>query len=469
MVKRNPSCDGCEKCGEKLDGMVQCCCTHTCHAICVTLEGGCEDGGYADCSCEEPAFTYLEYNQTTKSYKGEIGCGELLIDLEFVIKYCKDSETCVICLISNCLTSSYNESFDGECDNLVSCKPIPASTESCIGSIDQDGVLVGGIEHEWEVDVSGCGDTNCTSFVIKTVCTDRIFPEEITETAYEGGCIGCECLCQDLCITYRGHNTCEDGGKIAIDGDTWEFEVTRCSEADPDQQGRTISIVLQKNVYTEECELLVTTPYVDSMGVETTKETIVELNECPDIPYTKIWVDETEGDYFEFECWKCGLCPDELICICECDPDSPDGRGYVVPEILTLDWAGDDGQNSDSGSLSLIRHRELCYWEGRVIIHCFSNEGEPLRGIYTFIFQPGEDSGLGWCGWSIQVGFVVIDAYNNHIPFPPASCTNPILDAITSWSEGGGSWSTTCDCDPFDATYAAQPNEVTTIAMEVTE
>lgn len=473
----------CGKCGDKLSGSQTCCCTFTCHGICAVLEGGCEDDyeGPNACSCLEPAFTYLEFNTTSQTYVGELNCGDVSIDVEFSVRWCPDTQECMLCLNSDCLSASYGQLFDAACDNATSCYPIGASTINCIGEMQDDWTLLGGIEHIWEVDVRGCGDPNCTAYQIRTKCVGRIHPKPMTALENECGCEGCFCMCQEMCISYRGHNTCEDGARVPYDSlrGGWAMEVTECDEADPDQQGRAIEIILEKNQYTGGCQLRVTTPeVVDEMGTEETKVTIVDLTSCPDVPTTRIYVDTVQEDYFEFTCWKCGLCPDELICTCKCNAGTGDTRGYVVPRTLTLDWSGStligtpsgDVTISDSGSVTLVRDREACLWLGYVRIYCVDEEYNTHLTVYTFQLEPGEDPGrFGDCPWFMQV---FIDGFGpdaEPAPTPPECETNPILDLIGTWSEGGGSWDTVCECDPLSLSYAATPSEVSSISILITE
>jgi hypothetical protein len=458
----------CCKCGDKLTGNKTCCCTHICHSICVTLEGGCEDPetGPDACSCLEPSFTYLEYSPETGSYAGEIGCGDILIDLEFVIKYCEESGECVICLVSDCLSNPYGEDFDGECDNAISCKPFGKANQNCIGlkSEELEGVLEGGIEHEWAIDVSNCGDSNCTSYKIRTLCTPRVIPKEVTIDETGCGCTGCSCTCSDLCIGYRGPNTCEAGARVRIDQNVWYFEVGECGS--PGQTGRSINVTLEKDDYTGACILRAVTQLITSEG-SSENITIIDLTDCPDIPYTKIIVDETSepNAYFEFECWKCGLCPDELICTCQCDPASPSNRGYVLPDTLNLFWTAYDGIGSDSGHIVLkLRQESFCIWDGGVDIQCESI-GDPLYIRYTFTLEPNmpnDSPGNESCGWYLQgvPGFV-----GNPADLKPGTTCEDRYLGIASTLLSGQS----CECDPLELVFSAFPDEQSGTTIEVTE
>ena len=498
-LKGVPGCGCKEKCGSKTGDI--CCCSHTCGAICVKIIGGCENEsgvGTGFCSCEEPSFTYLEYDPITHSYHGTIGCGDVSIDLEFVVKYCPDypvgtgtetEGTCVLCLLSDCLveaetigtgtvigTGTGDDLFDGSCTNLVSCKPIANGNVSCIGIRDDENNLDGGIEHEWDVNVSGCGDSNCSAFTIISKCTPRIFPEELTTTLGTGtgtegcGCTGCFCTCRDLCISYVGTVPCTSGARVPFENNGWEFELSSVEGCDEDEVGRSISIILRANEETGVCELFITTSLAVGTGTapDTTLETIITLNDCPDIPFTKIFVDEDANEYFTFECWKCGACPEELICVCECDPDSEDGRGFDIGRTLSLDWEATNNSGTGSGTISLERFEEECRWEGTYILNCVDSDSTVYQRIYTASFYPDGGVDLNYCGWVISV------TATNRIgttPYTPLdnSCTDEHLDQIVQWSEAGNTYDVSCQCDPFSMTYAALPSEDESIGMEVTE
>lgn len=431
MVKRNPSCDGCVKCGDKLSGTTGCCCTHTCHAICVYLEGGCDDDGY--CSCEEIASTYLLYDQETDSYHGSVSCGDLVVDLEFVIKYCEQEEQCVICLISECASTDYGGELDGECNNQISCQPLMAKvegTEACVGVVD-DVFLEGGLEHEWDVDVSNCGDENCTSMRIKTVCTPRIFPKEVTD--YDGvGCIGCDCLCRDLCISYFG-TECSDGNQVsASDEGVWEFEVAACDSSQEDQNGRTLRIELQKNETTGLCELLVTA----SQYGEDDIEQVVSLDDCPEIPLTTIYLNEEQSEYWTFECWKCKGCTNQF-CVCECNDAQTQGSGFLLPDALHVDYVQfTDPNGGGSGAITLKfrpnEHRSgPCIWDGIIPMTFEGPDGPYIENIVvTLKLQDGCDS-PPFCGWCIGIG--------------------------NFWTPTSGTWQeATCSCDPLLLTFHSE-------------
>ena len=443
MVKRNPSCDGCVKCGDKLSGTTGCCCTHTCHAICVYLQGGCDDDGY--CSCEEISSTYLLYDEETDSYHGSISCGDLVVDLEFVIKYCKEEEQCVICLISECASTDYGGELDGECDNQISCQPlIVEGTEACVGEVN-DVFLEGGLEHTWDIDVSNCGDENCTSMQLKTFCTPRIFPEEVTND--DGvGCKGCQCLCRDLCISYSG-TECSDGNQVsASDEGVWEFEVSACDSGQEDQNGRSIRIELQKNETTGLCELLVTASQYGEEDIEQ----IVALNDCPEIPLTTIYLNEEESEFWTFECWKCQGCTAKY-CICECDNPLIAGTGFLIPDVLTIDYSfvyGGTGGGSGTAPLTLIQRPNAnrsgpCVWEGDLVVTC--NCGQTVTATYhvSLTLEPSVYNPPGYpllCGWGLTIHF--------RSGGGACHCDGGFVEFNDQWN-GPNS----CSCDPILLTF----------------
>lgn len=487
-LKGVPGCGCSKKCGHKTGEI--CCCAFTCAAICVTIEGGCQDeeAGSNVCSCNELSFVYLLYDAATHSYHGTLGCGDISVDLEFKIVYCSETEECYLCLLSDCLSESAGtgtqgtgsllpsgSAFDGDCDNLVSCKLLSSSNEACIGTKGNDNDLLGGIEHEWEVNIANCGDSDCTGFKLTTMCTDRIFPKEFTKvlgtgsgtgtTEVECGCTDCFCLCKDLCISYFG-TECSDGNKVSINSSgIWTFEVFGC---DPEENGRTIEIKLNKNESTGKCELVVTTPLAGTGSTE--QETVIELTNCPDIPLTRIYVDEGSDQYFEFECWKCQGCTAQY-CVCECDTAIIQGEkpGFLLPDSLTLEYEYNNLSFAESGGTGpqtiTLEARPNdhqsgpCRWIGRLTVDCTTSLGS-FSGTYVFELELGFFTFTSpRCGWALRIE----EPLGGSGGCPGVALTG--ID-VTDWDEY------TCACDPVNITFYREvegSGGTSTFAATITE
>ena len=402
MVKRNPTCNGCEECGDKLSGLNRCCCTHVCHAICLTLQPSvdalCPDSD--DCGCNETVFIYALYDPATESFHGNVGCGNVSIPYEIYIRYDKTDGNCYACLVSPCNSgtgSGTGVSGTGSFEVTEQCVQMGKATSNCIGERGTGGELTGGMSFEWELSTANCGDDDCSAtYTLTAVCVDRIFPEELTEDYLGYGCKGCKCLCRDLCVTWSyngppysgtgsgtgtGFVSCSMSKKLSYDslsgGWTAEFipnERRRLlgdldnnpipvvfDMSEPGECRSTINLLLQKNEITGACELLVSSEIGtgSESGTANITETVVALDNCPELEFS---LELNEYETLSVKCWECNDCPD-YSCLCKCRKLGPS----LTAEIVTAPTPNVCFGKGQTGTISLSGPYESphgCLWWG---------------------------------------------------------------------------------------------------------
>ncbi|QDT76785.1 hypothetical protein Mal35_02060 [Gimesia maris] len=350
MTKRNPICNGCKKCGDKLDGLAGCCCSHVCHAICLTLQPSLDKDcpNTSDCECTDTVHKYVLFDNDSQSFHGTIGCG-IEIPFAIYIEYDRDEESCYACLSSPCNSTVGSGVGTGSSVDDI-CVPMGENNSNCIGNLGTANDLVGGMEFEWELDLSNCGGDEClSSYTLIARCLDRILPEEITEITFGTGCKGCSCLCKDLCITWfyngppmetgtgtgSGFTSCSQKRRVSFDEATQSWHAV----FDPNDKNRLISdlannpidvilnmsqpgecqteltLSLVTNSETDQCELLISSNLGSGSNTGSSlTEKVLSLSNCPQIDAA---IELNEYETLLIECWECGNC-DEENCQCEC-------------------------------------------------------------------------------------------------------------------------------------------------------
>lgn len=211
MAKRNPTCD-CGPC----DILVNChdCCRCVARLICVTLSQPTASGG--DCDCKKSTTETFAWDSGSQSWFGTITCGSLAVDLKFTIE--KVADVCYLFLESNCM------GYWGENRPRV----------PCLDCTQFDDVA-------FDVDVSGCGDSNCTTATVRVNYADLL---EFARLC--GDCGGCGCICRCICVTYFDGVAppCFDMRSVCWDEEEKHWSVTvRCSEVGTSDNTLTFTIV----------------------------------------------------------------------------------------------------------------------------------------------------------------------------------------------------------------------------------
>lgn len=322
----------CSVCGKKLATPNSLCCGCVCDALCVTIDGEVY-GGVVEClpttgtgsgetcGCVQ-VTTKVGWDDDECAWIGTVGCGGLSIDLKFEIL--EIDGDCYVCLTSDCLGLIQLRTGTGTGDECGLITPGCNSWEgeSC-GSYVKDGDQDGGINADWTVDASDCGDLMCGSIDINAVCADRTNP---AGKGIDRLCIDCDCVCNCICITYLEDTAC--GVQIVqscmdswtgTGSNRWEHTFAGCPGGD-----QTVTISLKRR---------------DSDGcclweLETTRGSVTNPEQkaaCPDATHT--WnltgLDADAAGAVDIACAECNECKVQTGC-CQ-DPLPMTLTGTIVP------------------------------------------------------------------------------------------------------------------------------------------
>ncbi len=286
----------CNACQARLPINLRCCCSCFCERICVTI--ALDDTGTADTDCDCILIRHvLIYDCDTKTWRADISCGALTVDLEFEFKTCNDK--CYLCLTSTCL------GLTGACPS-DDCLEFSPGSLFC-NSLENTGT--GTVRDQWAVDFSSCQDADgtavCGGGTISVVCSDDINPFGCPGTGTgtdlrcnDCKCPGCECVCRCICVQYEDdrcptNQTCPQAQESEVcydrESESWKVEYA-CDGDTIDLEFKLIGIDCSDNTGTgtAPCEMVLISNFygisIDNPAPAIT-ESIVnpQAETCPDL------------------------------------------------------------------------------------------------------------------------------------------------------------------------------------------
>lgn len=180
----------------------------------------------------------------------------------------------------------------------------------------------------FNVDVSECGDPDCSTATIETYPADQFTPP-VAQGIDQ--CTGCDCVCRCVCITYDSP-ACDREAVVCFDTETETWStLIEC----PSQQ-IDLTFALRKNEYSGDCELVLSST---ELGIDPDDPGIAQDPGCPHLSGS--WeISDEPPITVSIACVNCfGACgtpccyvpPSEtLTCTITIEEDCPCGDGTIV-------------------------------------------------------------------------------------------------------------------------------------------
>jgi|GEM_PF-6604188 hypothetical protein len=287
-------CCCCSACGVPLPKEVATCCLCVCDEICVTLEGT-----GVDCSCVI-GKSVVSWNPEECAYIGAVGCGDVYVDVRIDIRKCEGN--CHLCLTSICL------GLDGACPDTC-VQFAPGNLHGDCGKYLRECSQRGGFNADWSVDVSECGDADCSTVTLNAECSSRVNPAGSGVTRL---CKDCDCVCDCVSIGYEDAVFYPDAINVCWEpleeGNGWRATFTDCGD----------------NIVTLTVRIVRSEDGCCYWRLETSKGTVIGDNErktyCPDVSLT--WDILLEDESTAMVSVVCNSCYVASTCL-ECVDDMP--------------------------------------------------------------------------------------------------------------------------------------------------